>query len=253
MQRIARERTEDPPRPLCSAEFWSSLIGLRVGGGAGAADPLCVAGCAAAAAVVAAEVLRRGYSVCGAACAPPEALASLVSAARALRDGGWPPAALLLADALWAAVLPAFDAAASILGDDCVVDESAFVFALSSDGDGDVVPLSSGGGDDVGRRGQALAQHRRCGQNFSLPHRDYTYNEAMDERGPSILSVWIPLTDATILNGCLYMVCARGARGMRGRGLLQHARAIAVAPGPRRAVGCALRPGAHARCNMERR
>jgi hypothetical protein len=40
-----------------------------------------------------------------------------------------------------------------------------------------------------------------------LPHRDYTYAETADAEGaPRLLSVWIPLNDITLDNGCMYVV-----------------------------------------------
>ena len=195
---IAQQRGADPPEPLASPEFWRPVLGLAPRGAARGGDDggsAATAACAAAAADLATEVARRGYAVCGAPTASRADLAALVASARRLRDAGFPPAALLLADALWDAVLPAFDAARALLGGDCVMDESAFVFALDAR-----VAGGSGGS-------------RRCGGNFPLPHRDFTFDEAVDATGrPRILSVWIPLTDATTMNGCLYIVRTRARR-----------------------------------------
>jgi ectoine hydroxylase-related dioxygenase (phytanoyl-CoA dioxygenase family) len=45
------------------------------------------------------------------------------------------------------------------------------------------------------------------GGNFGLPHRDHSHVEANDEQGnPKIVSVWIPVTDATVENGCMYVI-----------------------------------------------
>ena len=55
------------------------------------------------------------------------------------------------------------------------------------------------------------------GSNFPLPHRDYSAKEAWtaddgdgDGGEPNLLCVWMPVTDATLDSGCLY-VLPRGA------------------------------------------
>ena len=40
------------------------------------------------------------------------------------------------------------------------------------------------------------------------PHRDKLFPALFDDRSPQSLTIWIPLTDATPLNGCMYLVPA---------------------------------------------
>lgn len=40
------------------------------------------------------------------------------------------------------------------------------------------------------------------------PHRDKTYLATFEDRSPMSLTIWIPLTDANPLNGCMYLVPA---------------------------------------------
>ena len=54
------------------------------------------------------------------------------------------------------------------------------------------------------------AEEKRCervGQNFGLPHRDFSFDEAhFPDGAPRVCNVWMPLTDATVDNGCLWVV-----------------------------------------------
>jgi hypothetical protein len=57
--------------------------------------------------------------------------------------------------------------------------------------------------------------HRGFGSSFGLPHRDYSAADSLyyEDEGkdgqsdhPAILNVWIPLNDAALDNGCMYVV-----------------------------------------------
>ena len=39
------------------------------------------------------------------------------------------------------------------------------------------------------------------GNNFSKPHRDYSFSDSLDGDDLKVLSVWIPLNDVTLHNG----------------------------------------------------
>jgi ectoine hydroxylase-related dioxygenase (phytanoyl-CoA dioxygenase family) len=53
----------------------------------------------------------------------------------------------------------------------------------------------------------ALSTGSKAGESFTLPHRDYPFSEAFDGKGrPAIMNVWVPITDATLDNGCMYVV-----------------------------------------------
>jgi hypothetical protein len=98
----------------------------------------------------------------------------------------------------WKVVHALYDVVAPILGHDCVLEPSFFAFLLK--GGVEVVERadSTHGTDEL---------KTYSGSNFGLPHRDYTYSESNDEDGtPKMLSVWVPLDDATLDNGCMYVV-----------------------------------------------
>ena len=45
------------------------------------------------------------------------------------------------------------------------------------------------------------------GGNFGVPHRDAAYGVSHTPDGrPSIVGVWIPVVDATLENGCMFVV-----------------------------------------------
>jgi Phytanoyl-CoA dioxygenase (PhyH) len=48
----------------------------------------------------------------------------------------------------------------------------------------------------------------RVGQSGWKPHRDKNRHALFPDRRPKSLTVWLPLTDATTLNGCIYIVPA---------------------------------------------
>jgi len=48
----------------------------------------------------------------------------------------------------------------------------------------------------------------RTGQSGWNPHRDKSHQSLFPDRRPKSLTVWIPLTEATPLNGCMYIVPA---------------------------------------------
>jgi hypothetical protein len=48
----------------------------------------------------------------------------------------------------------------------------------------------------------------RSGQSGWKPHRDANHMALFPDRRPKSLSVWLPLTDATTLNGCMYVLPA---------------------------------------------
>lgn len=49
------------------------------------------------------------------------------------------------------------------------------------------------------------------GNSFALPHRDFNFTESNDPDGrPKMLSIWVPVTDATLNNGCMYVLPGEG-------------------------------------------
>jgi len=108
-----------------------------------------------------------------------------------------------------------------LLGVDCVLDPaSAFAWSLKATGkstfprDGEFRSWQNA----VSRLNSTVPKerdeegHRGFGSSFGLPHRDYSAAESLHHEGenekesPAILTVWIPLNDATLDNGCMYVV-----------------------------------------------
>ena len=63
---------------------------------------------------------------------------------------------------------------------------------------------------------QDISGKRYVGNNFGQPHRDYTHEEVFGSEtsqastGPKIISIWLPLVDITLENGCMYVVPRAG-------------------------------------------
>jgi hypothetical protein len=137
-----------------------------------------------------------------------------------------------MSDAVWDFVAAqVWPVVRSLLGVDCVLDSgSAFAWSLQATGkstfprDGEfrswqnavssINPIVPKETEEEG--------HRGFGSSFGLPHRDYSAADSMYRRHeedhaddndddtfsdhPAILNVWIPLNDATLDNGCMYVV-----------------------------------------------
>ena len=134
----------------------------------------------------------------------------MARAVRIVEENGWPPAFALMFDEPWRAVQRAWGVAAAVLGPDCEIEPSIFIWSLRRNvdpRDGEVAP---GGAREADGGVDGAGEKKRCsriGQNFGLPHRDYSYEEAHFSDGrPRILNVWVPFTDADVDNGCLWVV-----------------------------------------------
>lgn len=102
----------------------------------------------------------------------------------------WPPVFCFMCDAVWDLVSTRlWDEMRLLLGDDCVLEQSVFAWSLKP-------PAVTG------------INTNRIGQSFGLPHRDFSASEALGDDGktPQLLTVWIPVNDATLENGCMYVV-----------------------------------------------
>ena len=114
----------------------------------------------------------------------------LASTIHRLELAQWPPVFCFMCDAVWDLIANRlWDEIRPFLGDDCVLEQSVFAWSLK--------PKTASGKDE-----------NRVGQSFGLPHRDYPASEALGDDGttPNLLTVWIPVTDATLDNGCMYVV-----------------------------------------------
>jgi hypothetical protein len=120
----------------------------------------------------------------------------LAAAMDSLKCAGWPPVFVYMYDQAWQLISQLWSVMEGFLGADCVLEPSFFAWSVG--------PLKPESGN--------------VGSNFGLPHRDYPASEALYAAGegpegvvggtqqPKLLSVWVPLNDATLDNGCMYAV-----------------------------------------------
>lgn len=106
----------------------------------------------------------------------------LEAAINQLTSAGWPPVFVFVFDELWTYIAQYVQPAmGAVLGPACLLEPSIYCWALGC--------------------------RSRAGASFNLPHRDYPHAEAFDARGrPAIMNVWVPLTPATLDNGCMYVL-----------------------------------------------
>ena len=179
------------------------------------------------------EMLQRDGFIVQPPIASDMKVAHLADIMQGIENAGWPPVFCFMSDAIWDFVADnVWPVVRDLLGEDCVLDAgSAFAWSLKATGkstfprDGEfrswqnavsrvntTVPKErDGDGSEDG--------HRGFGSSFGLPHRDYSAAESLHHaegedgsedgnrmESPEILTVWIPLNNATLNNGCMYVV-----------------------------------------------
>eukprot|EP00164_Ancoracysta_twista_P031238 GFYU01064646.1.p1 GENE.GFYU01064646.1~~GFYU01064646.1.p1 ORF type:complete len:220 (-),score=51.75 GFYU01064646.1:72-731(-) len=101
-----------------------------------------------------------------------------------LREAGWAPVFIFMYDEVYRVIDNMWCLMKVILGEECVLEPSVFAWSV-----------------------QPKNENNYIGANFSLPHRDYTFDEScFPDHTPKLLNVWIPLTDVDVNNGCMYVV-----------------------------------------------
>lgn len=106
----------------------------------------------------------------------------------ALQAAGLPPVFVFMFDDVWRMCEGLHDVMSEVLGADCELEPSVYGWALKKPDSG-------------------AAAEERVGGNFGMPHRDLAYNACHLEDGTaSIVSVWVPVAEATLENGCMYVV-----------------------------------------------
>ena len=114
---------------------------------------------------------------------------------QSLKDAGFPSSFIFMYDQPWRICRVLFDLMYPLLSiDGCEIELEASVagWALEK-------PTI-----------EALMQEARkekVGGNFGVPHRDLAYDKChLHDGSSSILSLWIPMTDANLENGCMYVI-----------------------------------------------
>ena len=130
------------------------------------------------------ELAENGY-VWGEVVVPSDETSALRSGIEALIKAQWPPACIFVSDVAWRVIDMLFTHAEVLLGGECVLEPSVAAFKLEA----------------------AASGKRYMGNNFGVPHRDYSLRDAVNKNGSTqILSLWIPLNRVTETNGCMYIV-----------------------------------------------
>jgi len=107
-------------------------------------------------------------------------------AMRAVTNEGWPVPFVWLFDQPWQVVLSIWDEAERILGCPVVLEPTVAAYQLER---------------------PEIVSGKYVGRNFGVPHRDYTFSQTFRADGsPTALTVWVPVTEATVDNGCMYVV-----------------------------------------------
>eukprot|EP00571_Detonula_confervacea_P006938 CAMPEP_0172320740 /NCGR_PEP_ID=MMETSP1058-20130122/41285_1 /TAXON_ID=83371 /ORGANISM="Detonula confervacea, Strain CCMP 353" /LENGTH=779 /DNA_ID=CAMNT_0013036067 /DNA_START=84 /DNA_END=2423 /DNA_ORIENTATION=+ len=139
-----------------------------------------------------------------------------------IEGSGYPPVFCFMNDVFWEFVTAqVWPMVSSLLGVDdslCLLDAgSAFAWSLKATGkstfprDGEFRKwqnaCTSINTTTPKEKEKNEEGHRGLGSSFGLPHRDYSAaNSLYCEEHPAVLTVWIPLNDATTENGCMYVV-----------------------------------------------
>ena len=130
-----------------------------------------------------------GY-VWGDVVVPREDVDALRRGVDALVAASWPPACVFVSDVAWRVIDRLFAHAEVLLGGECVLEPSVAAFKLE----------------------KCASGKRYIGNNFGVPHRDYSLDDAVGEDGTRVLSLWLPLNRVTETNGCMYIVSKKHDR-----------------------------------------
>ena len=128
---------------------------------------------------------------------------------RTLKRHGFAPAFIYVFDEAWMVLEPCWRLLGSVLSPDApsdvVLEPAINAHVLSRPGD------NQDGGSIPGDSSQ-IQRHTTLGGAFPLPHRDHSSAECLSDASatgrstPSLLSLWVPLTDVTTDNGCMFVV-----------------------------------------------
>lgn len=175
---------------LLSSDYWLSLLPLALRSELQSlASPPRATAWPRESSELMAHIESNGYVTCP----PPQSRDYLDSANLllkliiALSERDLPPAFAYLYDATWHFILRIWPLVEDLLGGRCVIEPSFAAFRLNR---------------------QKSLRGSYVGNNFAKPHRDYNYADSFAPgiARPQLLSVWIPLCDVDLKNGCMYVV-----------------------------------------------
>ena len=169
---------------VLSASYWEGLTGGDLHARCSELPSVVVDNTAAPAPELRESLLSHGY-MCSGPCLPAEDMGQALRAMRAVEAAHWPPAFAFMYDEVWALVAAVWPKVEALLGGECTLEPSFAGFHVKF----------------------RSPEARYMGTNFALPHRDYTYADSTFADGsPKIMSLWIPMNDVTLDNGCMYVV-----------------------------------------------
>ena len=177
------------------AEYWNAILSAHGCSISNSADAEFVDVDASTTAKHIDALCEEGY-VWGDVVIPSEQTTALRRGIDALVEAKWPPACVFVSDVAWRVIDALFAHAEVLLGGECVLEPSVAAFKLERDANG----------------------KRYIGNNFGVPHRDYSREDAVDADGRAqVLSLWLPLNRVTETSGCMYIVSKKddpdGGRG----------------------------------------
>jgi hypothetical protein len=141
----------------------------------------------------------------------PNEMFWLALAIEALHQAGWPAAFIFIYDEVWQIFARLSHLMGAILGEDYAMIPLLWAWRISTDGDA------------AGWR----------------PHRERGFDTLMPDDLPKVMTLWIPLSEATPLNGCMYILPAQYDLDYRGDlekveipiDIIQNVRALPAMPG----------------------
>jgi len=174
--------------PAATVDYWEALAAgrLHLGGSQDASQEVAIPQSERES--LQAQLGQGGYLQCstiawGAYGVDLEAIAATMEA---LKQAGWPPGFIFMYDEAWALARVLWGVVQPVLGHEVELEPSLTAFQLSTSQENDT---------------------KTIGKNFGWPHRDYNFSESNYADGtPKCLSIWLPVTDATLDNGCMYVV-----------------------------------------------
>jgi len=171
---------------VASGAYWEGLFSCEAGSFGGPMSAMELASEADTESLMT-QLRRGGFLASNGSVLGEEVMCNMLKEMHILRESGWPAAFIWASKAPWEAVLALWGTAEKILGGDVVLEPSFTAYHLN---------------------GKAQSEGEKyVGVNFGKPHRDYTFSDSYDANGaPQIITMWVPCTDATTTNGCMYVV-----------------------------------------------
>lgn len=147
---------------------------------------------------------ERGYLQCGSR-ADAELTRRVNRGLQRLKATGFAPAFIYVFDETWLVIEAQWRLLGAVLAVDGDADPSEAVLEPSIGAH--VLSRPSAACRDAEGASSEIQRHTPIGGAFSLPHRDHSSADCFDDRGhPTLLSLWVPVTDVTAENGCMFVV-----------------------------------------------